>query len=233
MMQIRKSEERGHTQQGWLDSHHTFSFANYYDSHFTGFHDLTVINEDRVIPGAGFGTHGHKDMEIISYIIEGALEHKDSLGTGSVLKPGYVQRMSAGTGVRHSEFNHSKTKPLHFLQIWIHPEKKGLKPSYEEKSFSADEKKNQLRLIVSPKGTQSSLKINQDTLVYATLLDPGKTVSHILKPGRHAWVQIVRGILKINGKTLSAGDGAAFEEEQKIDLIAQKQASEALVFDLP
>ena len=232
MIQIRKSEERGHANHGWLDSYHTFSFANYYDAKFTGFHDLLVINEDRVAPAEGFGTHGHKDMEIISYVVEGSMEHKDSMGTGSVLRPGKVQRMSAGTGVRHSEFNHSKNEPLHLLQIWIAPRKKGIPPGYEEKNFSEDEKKNKLRLIVSPAGDNGSLKMNQDASIYATLLDEGKTVGHILKPGRHSWVQVIQGTLELNGQTLNAGDGAAIVDELDLKLVAKKP-SEALLFDLP
>jgi redox-sensitive bicupin YhaK (pirin superfamily) len=232
MIQIRKSEERGHARHGWLDSHHTFSFANYYDPKFTGFHDLLVINEDRVIPGEGFGTHGHRNMEIVSYVIEGALEHKDSMGTGSVLRPGKVQRMSAGRGVRHSEFNHSETEPLHFLQIWITPKEQEIEPGYEEKSFSDAEKKNQLRLIVSPEGAQGSLQIHQDASIYATLLDEGKTVSHQLQAGRNAWIQVVRGTLELNGNLLNAGDGAAIENVRDLKLTAKTQA-EALLFDLP
>jgi redox-sensitive bicupin YhaK (pirin superfamily) len=232
MIQIRKSNERGHANHGWLDSHHTFSFANYYDPRFTGFHDLLVINEDLVSPGQGFGTHGHQDMEIVSYVVKGAMEHKDSMGTGSVLKPGKVQRMSAGTGVRHSEFNHSKNEPLHLLQIWIAPEKKGIEPSYEEKTFLEVEKKNQLQLIVSHSGEHGSLKMNQDASIYATLLDPDKTVTHTLKSGRNVWVQLIHGSLELNGKTLNAGDGAAIEDEIKLELIA-KSSCEALLFDLP
>jgi len=232
MIQIRKSEERGHAQHGWLDSYHSFSFASYYDPQFTGFHDLLVINEDRVNPGTGFGTHGHEDMEIVTYVLEGALEHKDSMGTGSILKPGDVQRMSAGTGVRHSEFNHSKQDPLHLLQIWITPMKEGISPSYEEKHFATEERKNQLRVVVSPEGTNGSIKIHQNASIYATLLDSGREVTHALKPGRHAWVQVAKGSLELNGKTLNAGDGAAIENEQELKLVA-KNPAEALVFDLP
>ena len=189
MIQVRKSEERNHAKHGWLDSHHTFSFANYYDPQFTGFRDLLVINEDRVQPGQGFGKHPHENMEIISYVLEGELAHKDSMGTGSVIRPGDVQRMSAGTGVQHSEFNNSKEKPVHFLQIWIKPQKDGIKPSYEEKKFGAEDKRNRLKLIVSPNGEDGSLTINQNAKLYSGILEEGKEVTDALPPGRYAWVQ--------------------------------------------
>jgi redox-sensitive bicupin YhaK (pirin superfamily) len=232
MIQIRRSKARGHANHGWLDSHHTFSFGNYYDPNFTGFHDLLVINEDRVTPGNGFGTHGHKDMEIISYVLEGALEHQDSMGTGSVLRPGQVQRMSAGKGVRHSEFNHSETDPLHFLQIWITPQTKGIQPSYEEKDFSNEEKKNKLKLIVSPDGTSDSIKIHQNASIYASILDEGQSVTHTLSSGRKSWAQVISGTIELNGETLHTGDGAAIENIQNLKLTAKK-LSEVLVFDLP
>ena len=232
MMQIRKSKDRGHAEHGWLDSHHTFSFAGYQDPRFNGFRDLLVINEDRVQPGQGFGKHGHKDMEIISYVLEGALEHSDSLGTGSVLKYGDVQRMSAGRGVKHSEFNHSKKEGVHFLQIWIEPKVKGISPSYEEKNFKPEEKKNRLRLIVSPDGAEGSLKIHQDALVYATILESGKEIRHELKSGRHAWLQVMKGALELNGEHLHAGDGAAISEEKSLHFTGKKDA-ELLLFDLP
>jgi redox-sensitive bicupin YhaK (pirin superfamily) len=231
MITVRKSKERGHANHGWLDSHHTFSFASYQDPNHTGFRDLLVINEDRVVPGAGFGTHGHRDMEIVSYVLEGALEHKDSLGTGSVLKPGDVQRMSAGTGVRHSEFNSSKENSLHFLQIWITPKEQGIKPAYDEKRFSSEEKKNRLRLIVSPDGKDESLRINQDVSIYASVLDEGKIVDLELKKGRHAWIQVASGAVEMNGIILEQGDGAAISEESKMVLRA-RLPSEFLVFDL-
>ena len=232
MIQIRKSKDRGHAQHGWLDSYHTFSFADYYDPKHTGFRDLLVINEDRVNPGAGFGTHGHKDMEIVSYVLDGKLAHKDSMGSGSTLEYGDVQRMSAGTGVRHSEFNGSKEKLVHFLQIWITPKKEGIKPGYEEKKYSIEEKRNQLRLIVSPDGKDNSLQINQDASIYASVLDEGKDVTFNLGKGRHSWVQVARGAIELNGTTLSEGDGAAISDELKLQLKAKK-ASEVLVFDLP
>jgi redox-sensitive bicupin YhaK (pirin superfamily) len=232
MINVRKSQERGHRNHGWLESYHTFSFSNYYDPSFTGFRDLLVINEDRVQPGEGFGKHGHRDMEIISYVVDGELAHKDSMGTGSVIRPGDVQRMSAGKGVLHSEFNHSKEKPVHFLQIWIAPEKEGIAPSYEEKKFSTEEKRNQLRLVVSPNGEQGSVKIHQNAKLFASVLDPGKQVQYELSEGRHSWVQIVRGSIQLNGQTLKAGDGAAISQEKNLVLTAE-QPSELLVFDLP
>jgi redox-sensitive bicupin YhaK (pirin superfamily) len=232
MINVRKSQQRGHARHGWLESYHTFSFANYYDPKHTGFRDLLVINEDRVQPGQGFGKHSHQDMEIISYVMEGELEHRDSMGTGSVIRPGDVQRMSAGRGVQHSEFNHSKEKLVHFFQIWIAPSKEGIKPSYEEKKFSSDDKKNRLRLIVSPTGEEGSLTIHQDAKLFASVLDEGKAVDYRLGPGRHGWVQVLRGGLELNGEPLSEGDGAAISEIKELNLVA-KQASEVLVFDLP
>ena len=232
MIQVRKSKDRGHADHGWLKSYHTFSFADYYDPKSTGFRDLLVINEDRVSPGEGFGTHGHKDMEIVSYVLDGELAHKDSMGTGSTLHYGDVQRMSAGTGVRHSEFNGSKENLVHFLQIWITPKKDGIKPSYEEKKFSNEEKKNRLRLIVSPEGKDGSLQIHQDASIYASILDEGKAVTFQFTKGRHGWVQVARGSVELNGTILNEGDGAAISEEQELELRAKK-ASEFLVFDLP
>jgi redox-sensitive bicupin YhaK (pirin superfamily) len=232
MIQIRKSSERGHARHGWLESYHTFSFANYYDPQFVGFRDLLVINEDRVQPGEGFGKHGHRDMEIISYVLEGELEHKDSMGTGSIIRPGDVQRMSAGRGVQHSEFNHSKESFVHFLQIWIKPSATGITPSYEERKFSAEEKKNRLRLVVSPRGDEGSLKIHQDARLYAALLESGASVEHTYAPGRHGWVQVARGEVELNGKSLRAGDGAAISDEKALRLKGLS-AAEVLVFDLP
>ena len=232
MIKIRKSKERGHANHGWLEAYHSFSFADYHDPKYTGFHDLLVINEDRVQPGKGFGTHGHQDMEIVTYVLEGQLEHKDSMGTGSVLHYGDVQRMSAGKGVRHSEFNGSKQELVHLLQIWITPKKEGIKPEYEEKRFSTEDKKNRLRPIVTPDGKEGSLSIHQDASIYASILDEGKDVALKLAPGRHAWVQVARGAVELNGVQLGEGDGAAVSEEQKLELKAKK-ASEFLVFDLP
>jgi redox-sensitive bicupin YhaK (pirin superfamily) len=231
MIQLRKSKDRGHVNHGWLDTYHTFSFANYYDPKHVGFRDLLVINEDRIQGGAGFGTHGHQDMEIITYMLEGDLAHKDSMGSGSVIKRGDVQRMSAGTGVTHSEFNGSEKNPAHFLQIWIAPKKVGLKPEYEERHFSSDEKTNRLKLIASSDGKEGSLRIQQEAAIYASLLDEDKSVELSLSKGRHAWVQIVRGAVELNGILLGDGDGAALSEEKGVALKA-RSASEFLVFDL-
>jgi redox-sensitive bicupin YhaK (pirin superfamily) len=231
MITLRPARERGHAEHGWLDSRHTFSFADYHDPKHMGFRALRVINEDRVAPGQGFGTHPHRDMEIISYVLDGALEHKDSMGTGSVIRLGDVQRMSAGTGVLHSEFNASKSAPVHFLQIWILPDRAGLPPGYEQKSFPAGERNNQLRLVASKDGRGGALTVHQDVSLYAALLDAGATVRHPLAPGRHAWVQVARGAVDLGGKRLSAGDGAAVSDEAEIALQAQ-EASEVLVFDL-
>lgn len=232
MIQIRKSEERGHANHGWLDTYHTFSFASYYDPRFTGFRDLLVINEDRVEAGQGFGKHPHRDMEIITYVLEGELEHKDSMGTGSVIKPGDVQRMSAGTGVLHSEFNHSQEKPVHLLQIWILPKEKGIQPSYEEKKFSKQEKHNRLKLIVSPQGQDGSVRIHQDAMLYSTILDQGKSVNYEFNQNRFGWLQVARGEVDLNGLTLKQGDGAAIQNEDKIQILA-KTNSECILFDLP
>jgi redox-sensitive bicupin YhaK (pirin superfamily) len=232
MIKVRKSKDRGHANHGWLDAHHTFSFSDYYDPEYTGFRDLLVINEDRVQPGKGFGTHGHQDMEIVTYVLEGELAHKDSMGNGSVLKYGDVQRMSAGTGVRHSEFNGSKENPVHLLQIWITPKVEGIKPGYEEKRVSTEDKKNRLRLIVSPDGKDDSMMIHQDASIYAAILEDGKNVSLELGRGRYGWVQVARGSVELNGLALDEGDGAAVSDETKLVLKAKK-GSEFLVFDLP
>jgi quercetin 2,3-dioxygenase len=231
MMTIRRSEERGHAEHGWLDSHHTFSFAGYHDPAHMGFRALRVINEDRVQPGQGFGTHPHRDMEILSYVLEGGLAHKDSLGTGSVLRPGDVQRMSAGTGVTHSEFNASPTEPVHFLQIWLLPDTGNLPPSYEEKHFADAGRQGRLQLVASPKGRDGSLTIHQDVNVYSTRLDTGARAELPLAAGRHAWVQVARGSVKLNGQTLREGDGAALSAEKSLALEGQTPA-EVLVFDL-
>lgn len=228
---IRRAEERGTANFGWLDSRHTFSFGGYYDPEHMGFGPLRVINEDRVAPGGGFPTHPHRDMEIISYVIEGGLAHRDSTGTSSVIRPGDVQRMSAGTGVRHSEYNASETKPVHFLQIWIIPETEGLKPSYEQKTFAADEKRGKLRLVGSQDGREESVVIHQDVNLYATLLDAGESVSHRLSAGRGVWVQVVRGELAVNGEALRAGDGVSVSGAGELRLEA-KAATEALLFDM-
>jgi redox-sensitive bicupin YhaK (pirin superfamily) len=231
MITIRPARERGHAEHGWLDSRHTFSFADYHDPAHMGFRALRVINEDRVAPGRGFGTHPHRDMEIISFVLDGALEHKDSMGTGSVIRPGDVQRMSAGTGVLHSEFNASKTAPVHFLQIWILPDRAGLPPSYEQKSFAAAERTNQLRLVASQGGRDGALTVHQDVALYAALLDAGASVRQPLARGRHAWIQVARGAVDLGGQRLSAGDGAAVRDEAEVVLRAE-EAAEVLLFDL-
>jgi len=233
MITIRPSAERGHANHGWLDTHYSFSFSDYYDPRHMGFRDLRVINEDRVSGGRGFGMHPHRDMEILTYVINGELTHRDSMGRGATLKRNDVQRMSAGTGVMHSEVNQSE-KPVHLLQIWIMPEAEGLKPSYEDHTFSPEEKQNQLRLIASHDGREQSTTINQDASVYASLLDSGKSVELELEPGRHAWVQLISGRLDVNGKKLEPGDGAAISGEEKLTLASASSngAAEFLVFDL-
>jgi hypothetical protein len=232
MPHIRKATERGHADHGWLNTYHTFSFAGYLDPQHMGFRALRVINEDRVQPGQGFGTHPHRDMEIISYVLEGALEHKDSMGNGSIIRPGEVQRMSAGTGVTHSEYNHSKNEPVHFLQIWILPEKEGVLPGYEQKRFPDEEKRKNLRLIVSRDGRDGSLTINQDVNLFASLLGPGEEIGYRLPSGRHAWVQVIRGNVAINDILLQQGDGIAVSDEAQLEICGQ-DASELLLFDLP
>lgn len=231
MLTIRHAEERGLADFGWLNSRHTFSFGHYHDPKFMGFGPLRVINEDRVQPGQGFGTHGHSDMEIISYVLDGALEHKDSIGTGSIIRPGDVQRMTAGTGVRHSEFNASDAESVHFLQIWIIPEENGLEPSYEQKAFIDDEKRGRLRLVGSRDGRDGSVTIHQDVDLYAALLCDGDSVSHELAAGRKAWVQVAKGSAVLNGKPLQAGDGVAIESQATIT-VSGASAAELLVFDM-
>ncbi len=231
MLTIRKAEDRGHANHGWLNTYHTFSFANYYEPKHMGFRALRVINEDRVSPGNGFGTHGHRDMEIITYVLEGALEHKDSIGTGSVIQPGEVQRMSAGTGILHSEFNHSKTDSVHFLQIWLLPEKEGLPPSYEQRNFSPAKTPGKLHLVAARDGRDAAVTVHQDVDLYAAVLEPGDRVSHSLQPQRHAWVQVARGGITLNGLSLDKGDGGAISEETDVVIEATTDA-EILLFDL-
>jgi redox-sensitive bicupin YhaK (pirin superfamily) len=233
MIAVRPAAERGRADFGWLDSRHSFSFGDYYDPRHMGFGPLRVINEDRVKPGAGFDTHGHRDMEIISYVLEGALEHKDSIGTGSVIRPGEVQIMSAGTGIRHSEFNHSKSEPVHFLQIWLLPNRQALAPRYDQKAFPASGKRGRLRLVGSPDGRDDSILIHQDVRLYDSLLGNGETVTHPLAARRKSWVQVVRGAVDVNGKTAGAGDGIAIEDEPELTITARAEGSEFLVFDLP
>jgi hypothetical protein len=233
MITIRRAEDRGHADHGWLDSRHTFSFADYHDEEHMGFRALRVINEDRVAPGQGFGTHGHRDMEIISYVLEGALGHKDSMGTGSSIRPGEVQRMSAGTGVLHSEMNASRDEPVHFLQIWILPDRGGHAPSYEQKAFPEADRRGKLRLVASPDGLDGSLRIHQDARLYLGLLGPGERASHPLAPGRAAWVQVARGEATVNGQALRAGDGAAIEGEAAVEVAGGGTGvADVLVFDL-
>lgn len=231
MLTRRKSTERGHANHGWLDSWHTFSFAQYQDPAHMGFGDLRVINDDTVQPGQGFGTHGHRDMEIITYVLDGALEHKDSMGNGSVIRSGNVQRMSAGRGVRHSEFNASQTEPVHFLQIWIEPNVTGIEPGYEENHFTDAEKRGRLGLIASPDGADGSVKIHQNARVYAALLDGAERAVHTLAAGRRAYLHVARGAVTVNGQPLGGGDGARIESETCIVLNDARQA-EILLFDL-
>jgi quercetin 2,3-dioxygenase len=231
MLNLRRAEERGRANFGWLDSRHTFSFGHYFDAKHMGFGPLRVINDDRVTGGGGFPTHPHADMEIVSYVLEGGLEHKDSLGTGSVVRPGDVQRMSAGSGVRHSEFNASATDPVHFLQIWIVPERKGLEPSYEQKTFSEADKRGKLRLVGSRDGRDGSVTIHQDVDFYATVLGNGDKVDHELKAGRVAWVQVARGSATLNGEQLYPGDGVAIDAAGTLELAGSSDA-EVLVFDM-
>jgi redox-sensitive bicupin YhaK (pirin superfamily) len=231
MLTLRKSAERGHADHGWLDTYHTFSFADYHDAREMGFGALRVINDDKVQPGKGFGTHGHRDMEIITYVLEGALEHKDSMGNGSIIRPGDVQRMSAGTGVRHSEFNPSPDERVHLLQIWIEPDVTGIPPGYEEKQFGAEEKKGRLRLIASPGGREGSVTIHQDAYVYAAMLDGRDAVTHRLAPGRRAYAHVARGAVEVNGARLSGGDGAKISAESDITF-ANAKSAEVLLFDM-
>ncbi len=231
MIELRKAADRGHAQHGWLNSYHTFSFAEYYDQRHMGWSNLRVINDDTVQPGEGFGAHAHRDMEIISYVLEGALEHKDSMGSGSVIRPGDVQVMSAGTGVRHSEFNHSHSEPVHFLQIWITPKFSGIKPNYQEKRYSEEEKRGKLRLVASADGTDGSLTIAQDAKVYAALLDGDERIEHPIAAGRHAYLHVARGGLTLNGQLLAAGDGVKIVDEALLTL-ADGNKAEVLLFDL-
>jgi redox-sensitive bicupin YhaK (pirin superfamily) len=231
MISIRRSEDRGTTSLGWLDSRHTFSFGDYHDPQHMGFRSLRVINDDKVAPEAGFGTHGHRDMEIITYVLSGTLAHRDSLGTGSELRHGDVQRMSAGAGIRHSEFNGSKEEPVHFLQIWILPEKNGLPPEYQERRFSGEDKRGRLKLVASHDGRGGSLIIHQDVELYSAVLPSQVHVKHQLRPGRHAWVQLASGTVTLNGQSLASGDGAALSDEPFLD-IAGVDDAELLLFDL-
>ena len=231
MIQIRKSNDRGRANHGWLDSRFSFSFAEYYDPKHVEFRTLRVMNDDHIAGGGGFPTHPHRDMEIVTYVLEGALSHNDSMGNGSTIRPGDVQYMSAGTGVAHSEFNASENEPVHMYQIWMFPDKKGYKPLYDQKHFDASEKRGKLRLMVSPDGREGSVQIRQDNELYATVLAPGEAVKHALKPERHAYVQVARGSVTLNGKDLETGDGAAISAEKSLELVGVKDA-EVLLFDL-
>jgi redox-sensitive bicupin YhaK (pirin superfamily) len=231
MITVRRAHERGTTQTAWLDSRHTFSFNQYYDPRYTGFRDLVVINEDDVAPGQGFPTHGHRDMEIISYVVDGELAHRDSTGISSVIRPGDVQRMSAGTGVRHSEFNPSETAPTHFLQIWIQPERDGLPPSYEQRPFPEADRRGTLRLVASRDGQEGSVTVHQDVRLYVGTLAAGEELAHRLDDDRHAWVQVIRGAVWLNDTVLTAGDGAAISKETVLQIRAT-EAAEFLLFDL-
>jgi quercetin 2,3-dioxygenase len=231
MIAIRKSQDRGHADHGWLNTHFTFSFAEYYDPKHEQFRTLRVMNDDRVAGGGGFPPHPHRDMEIVTYVLEGALQHQDSMGNGSVIKPGDIQYMSAGTGVTHSEFNASKTDPVHLYQIWMFPEARGLKPAYDQKNFTEAEKRGKLRLLASSDGRDGSIKIRQENDLYATVLAKGDSVRHELKPERHAYVQVARGSVKLNGKELAEGDGAAISAEKSVELTGVNDA-EVLLFDL-
>jgi len=232
MLQRRPSEERGAADHGWLKSRHTFSFADYFDPEQVEFGALRVINEDRVEPGTGFGTHGHRDMEIVSYVLEGELQHKDSMGNGSVIRPGDVQRMSAGRGILHSEYNPSRTDPVHFLQIWIRPDVQGIAPSYEQKHFSTADKRGRLRLVASADGAQDSVRIHQDARVYAGLFDAGERASVALAQDRRGYVHVARGKISVNGERLSAGDGLKVTDTPTLEF-SDGQGAEVLVFDLP
>lgn len=232
MITMRPASERGHSSRGWLNSYHTFSFADYYDARHMGVSNLRVINDDTVQPGGGFGTHGHRDMEIVSYVLSGALEHKDSIGNGSVIHPGDVQRMSAGTGVLHSEYNSSTVEPVHFLQIWLEPNRRGVQPGYAQRHFGTEERRGRLRLLVSPDGRDDSLGASQDALLYGALLEPGEVVQYEVPSGRLVYVHLATGDAELNGRTLHAGDGAHLEGERLVHLIGVGTA-EALLFDLP
>ena len=231
MIQIRKAEERGHADHGWLNTYHTFSFASYHDPDHMGFRSLRVMNEDRVAAGKGFGTHPHRDMEIVSYVLEGALEHKDSMGNGEVLRPGEFQRITAGTGITHSEFNPSTVEQTHFYQIWILPDAAGLPPGYEQKRFDDDRMRNALRLVASPDGEDGSLTIHQDARIYLSKLDAGKTIEFTVPSGRHAWLQVLRGGVTLNGGAMQASDGAAVSDEATLSIAATSDA-EIMLFDL-
>jgi len=232
MIQIRRAQDRGRASFGWLDSRHTFSFGHYYDPEHMGFGALKVINEDVVQPGAGFDTHGHRDMEIISYVLDGALEHRDSIGNGSVIRPGDVQRMTAGTGIRHSEFNASREEPVHFLQIWILPERAGLEPGYEQRHFTDAQLTDGLRLVASGDARGESIRIHQDVDLHAGRLTSGQLVEHTLAPGRRAWIQVARGRIDVDGHTMESGDGASVKAQSGLTITGADRGAEILLFDM-
>ncbi|MEX0728680.1 MAG: pirin family protein [Planctomycetaceae bacterium] len=231
MIQIRKAADRGHADHGWLDTYHTFSFSTYQDHGHVRFRALRVMNEDRVAPGQGFGTHPHRDMEIVTYVLEGVLEHKDSMGNGEVLRPGEFQRMSAGTGITHSEFNPSATEPVHLYQIWLFPERKNIEPGYEQKRFAAEDRCNRLQMVASREAADGSLRIHQDARIYLANIDNGKSIEHAVADGRHAWLQVLRGSVTLNGQALATSDGAAVSEETSLTIQATNDA-EIMLFDL-
>ena len=231
MIQVRKANDRGHADHGWLNAYHTFSFASYRDPRFMGFRSLRVMNEDRVQPGEGFGTHPHNDMEIVTYVLEGALEHKDSMGNGEILRPGEFQRMTAGTGITHSEFNPSNEELVHLYQIWLFPDQKGHTPSYEQKRFAPEEQENRLRLVASPDAADGSLLIHQDARIYLSRISPGHAVTHPIQTGRYAWLQVLRGSVNVNGTKLDTSDGAAISNETELTIQANENA-EIMLFDL-
>jgi redox-sensitive bicupin YhaK (pirin superfamily) len=232
MIEKRPAEKRGHANHGWLDTYHTFSFAHYYDPDHMGFATLRVINDDIIAPGAGFGTHPHDNMEIVTYVIDGALEHRDSMGSGSVLHPGDVQRMSAGTGITHSEFNHNKDKSLRLIQIWIQPTERGIEPSYEERNYPYEDKRGRLRALVAPDGRDGAMRIQQDAAIFASVLGDDDRVEHSIEPGHSVWIQMVRGDITVNGVLLSHGDGAAITDETNITIKGAGEEAEFLLFDL-
>ena len=231
MIRIRRAAQRGHADHGWLNAYHTFSFAGFHDPSYMGFRSLRVMNEDRIQPGKGFGTHPHQDMEIVTYVLEGAIEHKDSMGNGSVLRPGEFQRMSAGTGIEHSEFNPSDTEMLHLYQIWLLPERRGIEPSYEQKRFASEELTNRLRLVASPAGNDGSLTIYQDVRIFLAQLEGSASVTHALSPNRHAWLQVLRGNAELNGIHLKTSDGVAVSNEFQLEIVADSDC-EVMLFDL-
>lgn len=232
MLALRRADERGHANHGWLDSYHTFSFGSYYDPGHLGFSNLRVINDDTVAPGMGFDTHGHNDMEIISYVLDGALEHKDSMGNGSVIRPGEVQRMSAGTGITHSEFNPSSTEPVHFLQIWLEPNRTGVKPEYDQRHFPLEDRNGRFVLLVSPDGRDGSIATYQDAMLYGALLHAGVSLTHEIKEDRRAYLHVARGAVSVAGQRLEQGDGLKIQRQDNIEMIGV-DAAELLLFDLP